>query len=229
MTRSRYIVMWLLATTLLSAIGYYSVAQQLGSGSLVEALLAPSSIISIMFASWALAQIWRLLTAERRERVLDPQFAMDVGRSLLVRIVGGMLCLGVGTVGALRLWRSDLLPGDPGPLTTNLFFAGYGALGALAAVTSPQMRLKLSPDGLEYSLLRTPLVSWNDVTDVKLRKRLTGPWVELTLKDTAEYRAAGPFGRWRKVTKLQLIPLAFGLEPDVLYRGIEARRSVFTF
>ena len=87
----------------------------------------------------------------------------------------------------------------------------------------------LSPDGFEYSLMKPTQIPWHDITDVKLRSVLTTSWIVLTLKDSAEFRSAHLLARWRKVSKVLVHPLAFGIDPEVLKQGVDLRRNVFTF
>jgi hypothetical protein len=51
----------------------------------------------------------------------------------------------------------------------------------------------------------------------------------LRLRDHREFRPASFLARWRSVDKLRLNAIMFGVDPDVLQRGIEVRRNVFTF
>lgn len=228
MTKRTHILLNLLTLVLMGFLGYAGFARQ-EYATFLEMLLTPWTLMPVVFIPWTLVHLWKFWTAERAENVLDPNFAFAARQPLLVRVGSGLLGLGVFAVGALRLWRGDLLPGDPGSIPMNLTLVVVGGLGALSALTSPLMRLKLSPDGLEYSMIRPAHISWHDVAEVKLRSIFLTTWVELTLKDATGYRAAGPLARWKKMNKVQILPMVFGLGPDVLYRGIEARRNVFTF
>ncbi len=229
MTRSGHIFFNLVGLLVWLWLGYENVALHTKSETIGGALLSPAAFGPIVLVPLTLGQLSKWIFAEREENVLNPHFMLSVSQSLFARGVMAVMCLALLIVGGIRLSGSDLLPGEPGSFSLNLLFVGLGAFGTLSALTSPLIRLRLSPDGLEFSMLRPSRVSWHDVTEVRLRSVLWSSWVVLTLKQTTEHRSAALVARWRKVAKVRIDPVIFGIDPEVLSRGIEARRSVFTF
>jgi hypothetical protein len=124
-----------------------------------------------------------------------------------------------------RSWTSGL---PESPFMSVLVIA-IGAYGAVLALFSPRIRIHLSPDGFEYSQMKPANVPWHDITDVRLRSFFMRSWIVLTLKNSTDFRSANLLARWRRVAKVSVHPIMFGIDPEVLKQGIDLRRNIFTF
>ena len=110
------------------------------------------------------------------------------------------------------------------------FFAlGVGTFGLVTALFNPRQQMTLTPQSLSHSRLRPAEVTWEDLADVTEKKFLFASMVTLVLRDSREFRPSSLLTRWRRVDKFTFNPYNFGVDPDVLRRGIEVRRNVFTF
>lgn len=228
MKRGSFVLLSLLGLGLWSWLVYFNVWFALRHGiPLPYAILSPSCVGPLFVLLIALTQLWKYLTAERKENILDPKFTLTASQPHFVRVAGTLMCVSFLAAGALRfLSDAPALPDSP---IMNALYIAIGILGALFTLFSPRMRLSLSPEGFEYSQMRPARVPWHDITEVKLRSFLTTSWIILTLKDTAEYRPANPLARWRKAAKVSVYPRVFGIDAEVLKQGIDLRRNVFTF
>jgi hypothetical protein len=230
MGRSGYIALSVFGLALWSWLGYFNVASALRSGvPIAYALLTPSAIGPIALVPLTLTQLWKLASAERKENVIDPQFVLKASQSLIARGIGVLMCIAFIAVGASHLLGSAWASNLPDSFVLSVIFIAIGTYGAVFALFSPRLRMGLSPDGFEYSLMNPARIPWHDISDVKLRSVFTTSWIVLTLKDSTEFRSAHLLARWRKVSKVLVYPLAFGIDPEVLKQGIDLRRNVFTF
>ena len=230
MGRSGYIALLVLGLVMWSWLGYFNMTSVIRSGTaLPYALLTPGVIGPVLLVPFGLAQLWKLLTAERKENILDPNFVLRASQSLLARGVTALMCASFVAGGIWSLTGHSWRSGFPDSPAVSALFIALGAYGGAFALFSPRIRMGLSPDGFEYSLMRPARFLWHDITDVKLRSVLTASRIVLTLKDTTEFRSANPWARWRRVTKVSVHPLLFGIDPDVLKQGIDLRRNVSTF
>ena len=230
MGRGGYTAFLVLSLVIWSWGGYFNVSTALSSGTpFPYALLSLSALGPIAMVPLSLAQLWKLLTAERKETILDPAFIFAARQSLIARGVAILMCALLFVAGVWGLSGHVAPSGlSDSPLMSVLFIA-IGAYGVVLSLFSPRIRMRLSPDGLEYNLMRPAMVPWHDITDVKLHSLFVGSWIVLTLKNTAEFRSAKPLARWRGVTRLSISPLMFGIDPEVLKQAIDVRRNVFTF
>ena len=187
-------------------------------------------VMMTMLGLIALGRIWKLLTAPGAERILDPHRTLAVEESLVVRscrAVAFSLIIVAG-VWAFSIDGAPLAAIAIRPLAGVLFIA-VGVFGMARLVFNPRQRLVLTPQSLTYSQLRPAVIGWEDVTDVQLKSYFTTKVISLRLRGSHEFRPASLLARWRRVEKIVFFPITFGVEPDVLKRGIELRREVFTF
>jgi hypothetical protein len=213
-----------------SWLAYFNMTSAIQSGTaLPHALLIPTVLGPMALVPLALAQLWKLLTAERKENILDPDFVFRAHQSLIARGVTALMCASFIAGGIWSLSGDPWISGLPDSPVMSLLLIGIGAYGGAFALFSPMIRLSLSPDGFDYSLMRPTRVPWHDITEVKLRSMLTASWIVLILKETTEFRSANPLARWRRATKVSVYPLMFGIDPHVLKQDIDLRRNVFTF
>jgi hypothetical protein len=230
MGRSGYIALSMLGLVLWSWLAYFNAMSAVQSGiSLPYALLSPTVLGPIALVPLALAQLWKLSTAERKDNILDPNFVLTASQSLVARGMSALMCGSFVAGGIWSLAGHPWQSGFPDSPVVGVLFIAIGAYGGAFALFSPRIRMGLSPDGFDYSLMKPARVLWHDITDVKLRSVFTASWIVLTFKDTTEFRSANPWARWRKVTKVTVNPLMFGIDPDVLKQGIDLRRNVSTF
>jgi hypothetical protein len=178
----------------------------------------------------SLGRILRLLTAPKPDHILDPHATVVIAESLVVRLLR-MLMLGIFI--ATGIWG---FVGDPAPFSAirelpllYLLLLAFGVYGLAAMVVNPRLQLTLTPQSLAHSRLRPAVIAWEDLADIKTRKVLMSTALTLVFRETREFRPASLLARWRRVDKVQLNPIIFGVDPDVLKRGIEIRRNVFTF
>jgi hypothetical protein len=230
MGRNGYIAFSVLGLVLWSWLGYFNIASALRSGmSFPSVLLSPSIIGPIALVPLTLTQLWKFASAERKENIIDPRFVLKASQSLIARSIGALICIAFLAAGILHLSGRSWAPNLPDSPLLSVIIIAIGGYGAVFALLSPRIRMGLSPDGFEYSLMRPGRVPWHDITDVRLRSVLTTSWIVLTLKDSTDFRSANLLARWRKVSKVLVNPLAFGIDPNVLKQGIDLRRNVFTF
>src|SRR5882672_831962 len=189
-----------------------------------------SMVVAPILALVSLAQLWKLLTAPRQERILDPHVTLTIEESLVVRVVRMLLLAAMAAAGAWGLMNgvSPLGTLNTTPLL-NILFLGIGGLGLVAAAFNPRQRLTLTPQGLNYSQSRPAAIAWEEVVEVRSKVILTTMRITLILKDSREFRPASLLARWRSMSQFSLIPLMFGVDPEVLKKGVEIRRYVFTF
>jgi hypothetical protein len=230
MGRGGCILLSLLGLAMWLWLGYFNIWWPVRSGTpFLYALLSPAALGPIALVPLSLVQLWKFIAAERKENILNPHFILTASQSTIGRGVRVLMCLfffGAGLWGLLgHSWSSN---GLNSPLMSAAFIA-IGTYGAVFALFSPRIRLRLSPDGFEYSQMKPARIPWHDITDVKRRSFFTGSWIVLTLKDTTEFRPANILARWRKVSKVSVYPLVLGIDPAVLEQGIALRRNVFTF
>jgi len=196
--------------------------------------LAQSQLFNMIFMSLlalvSLGRILRLLTAPKPELILDPHATVVIAESMIVRLLR-MLMLGIFIAVGIWGFVSDSAPlGGMRELPVLYFLLlGFCVYGFVALVFSPRLELILSPESLAHSRLRPAVIAWEDLADVKSRKVLLSTTLTLVLRGTREFRPASLLARWRRVDKVQLNPITFGVDPDVLKQGIELRRNVFTF
>jgi hypothetical protein len=196
---------------------------------LAQAHLFNMTLMSLL-AVLSLGRILRLLTAPKPEQILDPHATVVIAESRLVRLVR-MLMLGIFIAAGIWGLASDAAPFGAirGLPVAYLLLLGLGVYGFAALALNPRQQLTLTPQNLVYSRLRPTVVAWEDLADVKSRKVLMSTALTLILRETREFRAASLLSRWRRVDKVQLNSMNFGVDADVLKRGIELRRNVFTF
>jgi hypothetical protein len=196
--------------------------------------LAQSHIFNMILMSLlvlvSLGRILKLLTAPKPERILDPHATVVIAESLIVRLVR-MLMLSIFI--AAGVWG---LVSDSAPLggirelpLVYLLLLGIGVYGLAGLVFNPRLQLTLTPQSLAHSRLRPAVIAWEDLAGITSRKILMSTAVTLVLRETREFRPASLLARWRGVDKIQVNPMTFGVDPDVLRQGIELRRNVFTF
>jgi hypothetical protein len=196
--------------------------------------LAQSQLFNMILLSLvlllSLGRILRLLTAPKPERILDPHATVVIAESMIVRLLR-MLMLGVFIAAGIWGFVSDSAPlGEIRKLPSlYLLLLGFGVYGLAALVFNPRLQLILTPQSLAHSRLRPAVIAWEDLADIKSRKVLLSTRLTLVLRETREFRPASLLARWRRVDKVQLNPITFGVDPDVLRQGIEVRRNVFTF
>ena len=196
--------------------------------------LAPSHLFNIALMSLlvvlSLGRILRLLTAPKPEQILDPHATVVIAESVIVRSIR-MLMLGILVAAGIWGLVSDSAPlGGIGELRlAYMLLLGLGVYSLAALVLNPRLQLTLTPQSLAHSRLRPAVIAWEDLADVKSRKRLMNTVLTLVFRETREFRPASLLARWRRVDKVQVDAMAFGVDPDVLRRGIELRRNVFTF
>lgn len=230
MGRQGYIVLSLLGVVMWSWLGYLNISSAVGSGApILSPLLAPSTLAPIALVPISLMQLWKLLSAERAENILNPQFVLTASQSLIARGASTLICVLFFVAGVWSLLGHSSISDSFDSPTLSVVFVALGIYGAVFALFSPRIRVSLSPDGFEYSQMRPASVPWHDITDVKLRTFFTTSWIVLTLKNGTEFRSANLLARWRRVAKVTVSPLMFGIDPEVLKQGIDLRRNVFTF
>jgi hypothetical protein len=227
--RGDRILLCLLGLLMWSWLAYFNTSNALASGqTLIDSLTSLSAISPVALVPLTLIQIWKYLSAERKENIVNPHFVWIARQSLAARVIATAMCLAFVAIGLLQLVGSSA-SGWAGSSTISMLFIAVGCYGGFYSLFSPRIRIGLSPQGFEYSLMRPSQISWHDVVDVRLRTLFTSSWIEVVLKDTTEFRSAALFARWRRVSKLSLMPAVFGVDPDTLKKAIDIRRNVFTF
>jgi len=230
MGRSGYIVLSVGGLVVWSWLAYANLASAIESGlALPYALFTPMTVGPVALVPLTLAQLWKLLAAERKENVLDPDFILRASQSLIARGVSGVMCVAFVATGLRSLLGQPVTSDLPDYPIVSVCFVVAGFYGAILLLFSPRIRIELSPESFEYSQMRPARIPWHDIIDVKLRSFFTGSWIVLTLKSTTEFRSANLLARWRKVEKVSIVPLIFGIDPEVLKQGIDLRRNAFTF
>ncbi|HEY1386819.1 MAG TPA: hypothetical protein VGF43_24560 [Dongiaceae bacterium] len=230
MGRNGYIALSVLGLAVWSSLGYVNVASAIASGlPLPYALFTPLTVGPIALVPLTLAQLWKLLAAERQENILDPDFVLRASQSRVARGISGVMFVAFAATGLRSLLGRSVASDLPDYPIVSVCFVAAGIYGATLVLFSRRIRIVLSPEGLEHSQMRPTRVPWHDIIDVKLRSFLTGSWIVLTLKNTTEFRSANLLARWRRADKVSIVPLVFGIDPEVLKQGIELRRNIFTF
>jgi hypothetical protein len=187
-------------------------------------------VLMLMLALISLGQLWKLLTAPRAERILDPHSTLVVEESLIVRIcralaLSFMIFAGVWafTADGSPMASLALLP------VMGVIIISIGVFSMARLVFNPRQRLVLTPQSLTHSQVRPAVIAWEEIADVQSKSFLTTKKITLQLRGSREFRPASPLARWRRVETVVLNPITFGVDPDILKRGIDVRRNVFTF
>ena len=230
MPRAVRIALWGLGVVVWLWIGCTKIAEAVRDGSSVHDFLrSPHAAFLFILGPLCLAQLSRYLTCERKANVLNPHFALISSEPAIARVLPGLMAVGFLTSGIASFWGHSVLAGQPTPIYLSILYVAAGIIIGLGALIAPRTRLKLSPDGLEYSHIRSGKIQWQDVADVGVRRMLSSSWIVVTLKNTAEFRPAGWLARWRNATEILIYPSLFGLEAEVLKEGIDIRRNVSAF
>lgn len=198
----------------------------LGGPSTLATMHVINMIATPMLVLFSLGQVWKLLTSPKPERILDPHVTIMIEESLVVRVFR-WLALAVFT--GSGIWGVVSGTRDNGFLAISVIILGIGVYGLAALTFNPRQRLTLTPQSLTDSRLRPGTIAWEELAEVQTKNVLGNIVLTLVLRDTREFRPASLLARWRRVDKLKVNPIAFGVDPDVLRRGIEVRRNVFTF
>lgn len=230
MGRRGYIALTGLSVLLWSWIAYFNISRVMQSATpLDDVLLAPSIVLPLALVPMSVMRLLKFVTAERAENVLNPHLVVSVSQPAIARAATALMALIFLVSGLGSFWARSPISDVATPLFLSILYAVAGVMLAATALFSPRLRIRLSPDGFEYSQMKPGRVSSQDITDVKLHTLLFNSRIVLTLKGTTEFRAANPFARWRKVEKVLVYPLTLGIEPEMLKQGIDLRRNVFTF
>jgi hypothetical protein len=194
-----------------------------------QAVLFNMTLMPIL-ALISLGEIWKLLTAPKAERILDPQATLIVEESRMVRVFRllAILILVLAGVWGVTIGEGPFADVRILPAIGALLIAG-GIFGLATMVFNPRQRLILTPQSLFHSRLRPAAVAWEDIVGIKSKKFLATAIITLELRESREFRAASLLARWRRIERLKLNPRIFGVEPTDLLRGLELRRNVFTF
>jgi hypothetical protein len=213
-------------------LAYSNFPNELGSGAaLADALLDLSVVVPLALVPLTLVDIWKYLTAERVENIVNPHFVLEARQPLLTRLVLLLISCAYITSGVWHLarggWSWSWSEGFNSPIVSVLFMVLGAWLVSIAFL--PRTYIAMSPQGLDYSHMRPSRVSWHDIIDLKLHSHFTTSYIDVTLKDSTEFRSANLFSRWHRVSKLTVMPAMFGIDGETLMQAIDVRRNVFTF
>jgi hypothetical protein len=178
----------------------------------------------------SLGQVLKWLTAPKAERVLDPHATIVIEESPIGRACRWLTLAIFTGAGAWGLIRGDARLGAfDGISLFSILILGIGAWGLVALAFNPRQRMTMTPQSLTDSRLRPGIVAWEELSDVQSKTFWGTTTLTLVLRDDREFRSSSPLARWRRVDRLKVTPITFGVEADVLRQGIELRRNVFTF
>jgi hypothetical protein len=199
------------------------------SGTLSQMHLFNAAVWPFL-ALQGLGQALKWLSAPSSAQVLDAHRMLILSESRLVR--AARLCSGLLMVGTSIWWLFEggyfHLPVQRPPLLA-LFVSAMGALTVASVGLRPRWRLSLTQEGLTSSQLRPAQLAWDEVVAVTRTSFWFGSRITLMLRETRTWRSSALLARWRRVDKINFNPDFFGVEFDALLKGIELRRSVFTF
>ena len=194
-----------------------------------DALWLPNMVLPGALMVLAAGFLWVALTVKPRTDLLDAQASVAVRAPRVVwaaRFVFSAALIATGFAALTSPARADLAYSTP---AWGLFWIAMGAWALADTARLPRRWVEVLPSGIRHPQVRPSQIPWEDVAEVKLQRWLLAAFVVVRFREGANYHFAAPLWRWRRVRRIRLLPLFFGVDAATLANALNMRRDVRAF
>jgi hypothetical protein len=109
----------------------------------------------------------------------------------------------------------------------------FGGLSAFFLFRKQTVSLRLSPEGIDYTVFKTGTIAWRDIQAVAIKTMGKINYIALDLRNPQDYLARRPKSFWHLLEHLPLAkpftfsPPSAGVSPESIVKAIEVRLSTF--